>query len=283
MCNKIFGSKLMLHSGGIDLIFPHHNNELIQGNAHSSSSINIFIHSGHLHIEGCKMSKSLKNFITIREVLATKINSRQLRVMFLLHNYNDQLDYSDGIISNAISFDEILSNYLSLISSKLMTNNNNDNNNDIITDSIDFKYLEELDVLKSKVDIALKNNIDTKSAMLLIKDFLAMTNKYIIDTPKYNANCMSYGLQYIIKITSMFGLNYCSENTSTKNTEQINKLVNLIVDTRSKFRGSLKVINKDISVVSNMWKILDNLRQKISELGIILEDSGDLTNWRYAV
>ena len=114
MCNKIFGSKLMLHSGGIDLIFPHHNNELIQGNAHSSSSINIFIHSGHLHIEGCKMSKSLKNFITIREVLATKINSRQLRVMFLLHNYNDQLDYSDGIISNAISFDEILSNYFAM-------------------------------------------------------------------------------------------------------------------------------------------------------------------------
>lgn len=277
MCNKLFGSKLTLHSGGIDLIYPHHNNEIIQGIAHSDSSIDVFIHSGHLHIEGCKMAKSLKNFITIQEALATKINSRQLRVMFLLHNYNDQLDYSDGVISNAINFDEILSNYLSLISSKLTTNN------DVITEPINFKYLEELNLLKSRVDTSLRNNIDTNNVMLIIRDFLAMTHKYIIDTPKYNINNISSGLQYIIEITSMFGLNYGNNNTLTKNTEQINKLMDLIVDTRSKIRESLKKINKDKSVIPDMWKTLDDLRQKSLELGIIIEDFGEVTTWRHVV
>ncbi len=68
MASDVLGETIDIHSGGEDLRFPHHDNELAQSEAYFDRGqwINYFLHSGHLHIEGKKMSKSLKNFITIR-------------------------------------------------------------------------------------------------------------------------------------------------------------------------------------------------------------------------
>ncbi len=74
MASRIIGQQLDIHSGGEDLRFPHHDNELAQAEAHYHTCgcqqwVNYFLHTGHLSIEGLKMSKSLKNFITIRQVM----------------------------------------------------------------------------------------------------------------------------------------------------------------------------------------------------------------------
>ena len=71
MASRIIGARLDIHSGGEDLRFPHHDNELAQAEAHYHGCgcqqwVNYFLHTGHLSIEGLKMSKSLKNFVTIR-------------------------------------------------------------------------------------------------------------------------------------------------------------------------------------------------------------------------
>ena len=68
MAYSILGQNLDMHSGGIDLIFPHHENELAQSQAYNNEPnwVKYFIHVGHLHIKKLKMSKSLKNFITIK-------------------------------------------------------------------------------------------------------------------------------------------------------------------------------------------------------------------------
>lgn len=68
MASDVLGETLDIHSGGIDLAFPHHDNEIAQSEAafQRHQWVNYFLHSGHLHIEGQKMSKSLKNFITIK-------------------------------------------------------------------------------------------------------------------------------------------------------------------------------------------------------------------------
>lgn len=67
--------------------------------------VRYFLHSGHLTISGCKMSKSLKNFITIKEAL-NRHTARQLRLMFLLHSWKDTLDYSDDTMKAAISYEK---------------------------------------------------------------------------------------------------------------------------------------------------------------------------------
>lgn len=69
--------------------------------------VRYFLHSGHLTISGCKMSKSLKNFITIKDAL-NKHTACQLRLMFLLHSWKDTLDYSDDTMKAAISFEKTL-------------------------------------------------------------------------------------------------------------------------------------------------------------------------------
>jgi cysteinyl-tRNA synthetase len=69
MASEILGEVIDIHGGGSDLQFPHHDNEIAQSEAcfESNQWTNYFLHSGHLDIDGLKMSKSLKNFITIRE------------------------------------------------------------------------------------------------------------------------------------------------------------------------------------------------------------------------
>lgn len=103
---------LDIHAGGIDLKFPHHENEIAQseGFCECKQWSNYWLHTGHLHIKGLKMSKSLKNFITIREALRS-FNSRQIRFCFLLHKYNAPMDYSDATMQQAISIEKIFSEF----------------------------------------------------------------------------------------------------------------------------------------------------------------------------
>ncbi|MCG4658917.1 class I tRNA ligase family protein, partial [Flavonifractor plautii] len=81
------------------MAFPHHDNELAQSEARFDNQqwINYFLHTGHLHIEGQKMSKSLKNFFTIQEALK-KFSPRQLRLAFASVQWNNQLDFKESLI-----------------------------------------------------------------------------------------------------------------------------------------------------------------------------------------
>lgn len=109
MASAICGSSMDIHTGGVDLKFPHHDNELAQSEAYYNNDnwVRYFLHSGHLTIAGCKMSKSLKNFITINEVLK-KHTARQLRLAFLLHSWKDTLDYSEGTMEMAVQYEKFV-------------------------------------------------------------------------------------------------------------------------------------------------------------------------------
>lgn len=110
MASDTLGSTLDIHSGGCDLKFPHHDNEMAQSEAYYDTGdnwVNYFLHTGHLTISGCKMSKSLKNFITINDALK-KHSWRQLRLAFLLHAWNATLDYGDTTMREALAFEKSL-------------------------------------------------------------------------------------------------------------------------------------------------------------------------------
>lgn len=100
MASDVLGSNMDIHSGGVDLAFPHHDNELAQSEAyfcehgHEHNWVNYFLHMGHLSIAGSKMSKSLKNFLTIKDALKTDYTPRGMRVVFLLGRWNDGVEIS---------------------------------------------------------------------------------------------------------------------------------------------------------------------------------------------
>jgi cysteinyl-tRNA synthetase len=109
MASEAFGPNMDIHSGGIDLAFPHHDNELAQSEAYHDCQqwVNYFLHTGHLSIEGQKMSKSLKNFITIREALG-KYSPRQLRLAFLTTAWDGPMDFKDDVMEEMKSLEEKL-------------------------------------------------------------------------------------------------------------------------------------------------------------------------------
>jgi cysteinyl-tRNA synthetase len=110
---KSFGEgHLDVHAGGVDLKFPHHENEIAQSEGHDGCHqwTNYWLHTGHLNIKGSKMSKSLKNFTTIREALETH-TARQIRFCFILHKYNDPMDYGDNTLNQAVNYEKIFSEY----------------------------------------------------------------------------------------------------------------------------------------------------------------------------
>ncbi|KAJ8600871.1 hypothetical protein CTAYLR_006981 [Chrysophaeum taylorii] len=99
MTRAAFGDKLDLHAGGVDLAFPHHENEVAQWRgarpepSRSGTWCSCWVHTGHLHIEGRKMSKSLKNFITVRELLASGCEPDDFRIFCALHGYRSTVSY----------------------------------------------------------------------------------------------------------------------------------------------------------------------------------------------
>ncbi|XP_016296772.1 probable cysteine--tRNA ligase, mitochondrial isoform X4 [Sinocyclocheilus anshuiensis] len=106
IASSVFGSQLDIHSGGIDLAFPHHENEIAQSEAYHQCEQwgNYFLHSGHLHLKGSveKMSKSLKNYVTIKDFLKS-YTANEFRLFCLLTRYRSAIDYSDASMNEARS------------------------------------------------------------------------------------------------------------------------------------------------------------------------------------
>jgi cysteinyl-tRNA synthetase len=140
MCSAICGPKLDIHGGGSDLRFPHHDNEIAQCEAHFECDewVNYFLHCGTLRIEGLKMSKSLKNFITIKDALKT-YTARQIRLLFLMHNICDCLDYSTQTMEHALQFEKF-SNEFFLNVKDLLRRNKSEQSADVsFSDDDDYK------------------------------------------------------------------------------------------------------------------------------------------------
>jgi cysteinyl-tRNA synthetase len=116
MASDILGSQMDIHSGGIDLAFPHHDNELAQSEAYfcehgkgEHTWVRYFLHMGHLSISGSKMSKSLKNFQTIEDALATSYTSRSMRIVFLMGKWNDGVEISPDMRAQADNWESTIS------------------------------------------------------------------------------------------------------------------------------------------------------------------------------
>lgn len=116
MASDILGSRMDIHSGGIDLAFPHHDNELAQSEAYfcqhgkgEHTWVNYFMHMGHLSISGSKMSKSLKNFQTIADALATSYTARSMRIVFLMGKWNDGVEISPDMRAQADNWESTIS------------------------------------------------------------------------------------------------------------------------------------------------------------------------------
>jgi len=201
---KLFGDGSMdIHSGGIDLKFPHHDNEIAQSEGYFDSKqwINYFIHSGHLEIKGRKMSKSLKNFISIKEAL--EINTaRQIRFLFLLHKYSDRMDYSDNTIAHAIAVEKIFAEFFHNVKSVLRATTSSSPQK---LGELEKNLLLKLEQTKDSVFASICDDFDIPNALLSLQELVRECNQYLKLSQQPVPSVLQSVAEYITKMFQSFG------------------------------------------------------------------------------
>lgn len=202
MASSKLGQQMDIHSGGVDLAFPHHDNELAQSEAywaHSHSHeqwVNYFLHMGHLSIQGSKMSKSLKNFTTVRESLERKEwTPRSLRIVFLLGGWRDGIEITEDLINTSTSWEEKVNNFF--IKTK--------DPSAMQGSGTDTSLAAALETAKSTVHEQLCDSFNTPGAMSAISELITKYNS--ADKSTLKPEDVEAVARFVTSMVNIFGLN----------------------------------------------------------------------------
>ncbi|KFP38011.1 hypothetical protein N324_07636, partial [Chlamydotis macqueenii] len=173
--SAVFGKQLDIHSGGIDLAFPHHENEIAQCEVYHQCEQwgNYFLHSGHLHVKGSqeKMSKSLKNYVTIKDFLK-KSSSDQFRMFCLRGRYSSAVEFSDESMDDAKHLLQAVSSFIRDANAYIK--------GQLVCDPVREDILwERLANTKVTVKAAFADDFDTSRAVAAIMDLIHHGNRQL--------------------------------------------------------------------------------------------------------
>ncbi|WP_028862910.1 cysteine--tRNA ligase [Psychromonas aquimarina] len=248
MNNKHLGEVFDIHGGGSDLSFPHHENEIAQSCcAHHGQYVNTWMHSGMVQVDKVKMSKSLNNFFTIKDVLEV-YDSESVRYFLISGHYRSQLNYSEDNLKQARASLE-----------RLYT---------CIRD-VDISAVTELDKNDShyiKFCHAMDDDFNTPEALAVLFDLVKEINRV-----KGSDSEQAAGLAYLlVKLANVLGLLNQTPEQFLQGGESDDEVV--MIEALIKQRNDARA-NKD-------WASADQARDKLAELKIVLEDGPNGTTWR---
>ncbi len=235
---NFFGPQYDIHGGGLDLKFPHHEAEIAQQEASSGTSpmVNIWMHSGMLTIDGKKMSKSLNNFLTIKDYLKNhSVNS--LRLLVLSSNYRSPLNYSENLAEQVETSLKTIKELITKLDFAKKSKIQNDT-------SFNLKSFED------KFSSSLRNDLNTSEAISTIFSLINEVNKVIWDL---NIVSIKNILKSIENKLNILGISI--------NLDKIPQNINKLAKERKLLRDSKQFIRSD------------DLRKKIEELGYKVEDT----------
>lgn len=283
LASKIFGNNLDFHAGGLDLKFPHHENEEAQSCAYHNVGqwVNYWIHTGHLNLKGQneKMSKSLKNTISISEMLS-KYSNDEFRLACLMSNYRTSMDYSDEMMKTAkntlLRFHAFESDCQAYFDGK---KRNVNINSEII--------YEKLHKSQNNIDVCLKDDFNTAKCISHLLDLSGTVSKMInttsnIDKIEYFASDMSSiaaSYKFIEKMLKIFGLQQFKTielQSDRVNSINIENIIEEIVEIRKRIREkAVETKNKDL------FKVCDEIRSSLGKKGIEIKDHDKESSWNY--
>lgn len=288
MASDILGATIDIHSGGIDLCFPHHDNELAQSEAYFDNKqwINYFMHNGHLHIQGQKMSKSLKNFITIEEALRT-YSSRQLRLVFAFGNWDKPIDFKDSLVHEVKAYESSLSKFFTTVRAL-----NTDYRHSCAAgahvskklSSAERALLADLENAQTDAHLAFCDNLSTPLVLRVIGDLVSKANTYIQTTVVGQTELRIEPLiavtKWIVKILDILGFDAradrlgwldaaAGEAAGSASREDV---ALPYVKALSQFRDSVRELAISKAEPGAFLKASDTLRGDLIELGISLDD-----------
>ena len=292
MATAVLGSRMDIHAGGVDLKFPHHDNEIAQTEAYFDSEqwINYFLHTGHLTINGCKMSKSLKNFVTIREALL-HYSATQLRIFFLIHAWNSVLDYSSQALEEAQVYEATIKNFFLSLKARLLQMRETGTTG-IKWSERELKLQTTFSDAQTQLHSALCDSVNTSVAMKLLRNLISSVNVYISNADTAHLQMDSSLLlrigNYIQKLFRIFGVLPTSQisfisSPLEESESEVGSFSMPLALLLGQFRHEVR---QQARLTSNegILKLCDQLRdEQLVDLGIQLEDKPDSSQNPYVV
>lgn len=245
MSSSLLGKHFDIHGGGMDLQFPHHENEIAQSEgAHQCSFVNVWMHNGFVRVDNEKMSKSLGNFFTIREVLK-QYDPEVVRFFILRAHYRSPLNYSDAHLDDAQQ--ALTRLYTALKGAPLEA-------------SVDWN-----EVHAQGFRTAMEDDFNTADAVAVLFDLANEANRSNSDTLRQQLRALGNVLGLLTREATAFlqGGAGASEGLSGVEIESL-------------------IVQRAEAKKARNFAEADRIRQNLTEQGIVLEDSASGTTWRRA-
>lgn len=268
MSTKFLGNNFLIHGGGLDLIFPHHENEIAQTVCAGKKSAKCWIHNGLLTIEGQKMSKSLGNFITIKDFVNKHKKLDYLKLLFLSSHYRHPVDYTDEKIEKMKRIYDRFRILLQKLDKKFGTRDSK---------RLPTGSKSGIKEIEQRFEDAMDDDFNTPLALSVLFD-LAKECNIILDESKSNLRFtfLRSAKKAIDKMSNILGL--CFEDVPKEKSakrialeEAYKASIKELIDQREEARK-----NKD-------FKKADRIRKDLLEKGIIVEDTKEGPVWRKKV
>ena len=253
MANKFLGETIDIHSGGQDLIFPHHENEIAQSEcANGKPFANYWMHNGYININNQKMSKSLGNFFTVRDI-REKYDGEVIRYFMLSAHYRNPINFSDTLMEQAKSAVERV--YTCIDNLEFLLEKADEK-------TADEELMKKLSACEDKFKAAMDDDLNTADAIAAIFDIVYLSNTEI--TKESGKEAINAALNKIRELGSVLGLfNKVKEKSLDAEVEEL-------IAKRAEARA-----NKD-------WATADAIRDKLKEMNIVLKDTPDGVKWSIA-
>jgi len=252
MCSRYLGDLIDIHGGGNDLIFPHHEDEILQTEAATGERLaNYWLHNGMLQIQDEKMSKSLKNFFTIRQILE-RFSKEEVRFYLLNTHYRGPLSYSDKALEEASTSLRRLHNlYFEL---------KNASQNAVGEENA----LEISSKLKLDFEQAMDDDFNTRAGISAMFEMVREVNS-LISEDRLSKRGAENILEVLEDVDQVLGILPSGQPTSG----EADAVVKILVDVRQELRKR------------KAFDLADEIRDRLLEAGIKLEDTAEGVKWKW--
>lgn len=253
MNRKYLGNTIDIHCGGKDLVFPHHENEIAQSEcANGCTFANYWMHNGYINVDNVKMSKSLGNFKTVREI-ANVYGYEVIRYFLISSHYRSPINYSLDIIEQCKSALERL--YTCRDSLDFAIKNAAEE-----TKENDAELIAELDKRREQFITAMDDDLNTADGLAAIFELTKDINTKILDHDVSKAVC-EHAAKLYDELCNVLGILY------NRNENTLDSDIEALVEKRQEVRK-----NKD-------WATADKIRDELKAKGIILKDTPQGVTW----
>jgi cysteinyl-tRNA synthetase len=247
---KYLGKSLDIHTGGIDLIFPHHENEIAQSEAYTGTKfVNYWLHCEHLLVNGQKMAKSLRNFVTLQDLISKGYDARAIRLLLISTHYRRQLNFTFEALEASVQTVQGLANLVERLREAGGTGEG-------LAKSL-------IDWTRSSFEAAMDDDLDVREALSAIFNFATRVNR-LLDEEKIGQKDAKELLDFLFEVDMVLGLRLEQAIGDEILSEEVKALVKRREDARSRAD----------------WKTADEIRSRLKEMGVILEDTSAGAKWK---